>query len=86
MCSMATSAVSACRPNSRLHSALIGYAARLAAETTFSSADLRQERLSLVIHAGGGLLVLLVPMVLSVYKPQGRTRYGRRKQRVLAQP
>src|SRR2546422_282773 len=31
-------------------------------------------------HLGGGLLVLLVPMVLSVYKPRGMTRYGRRKQ------
>jgi len=33
-----------------------------------------------VVHAGGGLLVLLVPMILSVYKPRGMTRYGRRKQ------
>jgi hypothetical protein len=34
-----------------------------------------------VIHAGGGLLVLLTATTLSVYKPWGRTRYGRRKQR-----
>jgi hypothetical protein len=33
-----------------------------------------------VIHAGGGLLVLLVATTLSIYKPWGRTRYGRRKQ------
>jgi hypothetical protein len=33
-----------------------------------------------VIHAGGGLLVLLLPVVLSVYKPRGMTRYGWRKQ------
>lgn len=68
---------------------LIGDAARLAAETTFSSADLRQARLSLVIHASGGLLVLLVPMVLSVYKPRGLTQYGvrkRREQREASQP
>ena len=34
-----------------------------------------------VVHAGGGLLVLLAATTLSVYKPWGRTRYGRRKQR-----
>jgi hypothetical protein len=45
-----------------------------------SSADLREARISLVAHAGGGLLVLLVPATLSVYKPRGMTRYGRRKQ------
>jgi hypothetical protein len=34
-----------------------------------------------VVHSGGGLLVLLATTTLSVYKPWGRTRYGRRKQR-----
>ena len=58
----------------------ISYIAGVAAETTLSSADLREARISLVVHAGGGLLVLLVPMILSVYKPRGMTRYGRRKQ------
>jgi hypothetical protein len=33
-----------------------------------------------VVHAGGGLLVLLATTTLSVYKPLGRTRYGRRIQ------
>jgi hypothetical protein len=33
-----------------------------------------------LLHAGGGLLVLLVTTILSVYKPQGMTRYGLRKQ------
>jgi hypothetical protein len=59
---------------------LISYAARLSAETTLSHADLRAAGLQLVIHASGGLLVLLVPAVLSVYKPPGMTRYGWRKQ------
>src|ERR1700704_3766263 len=59
---------------------LIGYAARLAAETTMSRADLRAAGIQLVVHAAGGLLVLLVPAVLSVYKPPGMTRYGWRKQ------
>ncbi len=57
----------------------ISYIAGVAAETTLSSADLREARISLVAHAGGGLLVLLVPATLSVYKPRGMTRYGRRK-------
>lgn len=33
-----------------------------------------------VIHAGGGLLVLLAATILSVFKPWGRTAYGRRMQ------
>ncbi|TIX58103.1 MAG: hypothetical protein E5V28_12495 [Mesorhizobium sp.] len=59
---------------------LIGYLADIAAETTFSSADLRDLRISPVIHAAGGLLVLLLPVALSLYKPRGLTPYGWRKQ------
>lgn len=33
-----------------------------------------------MLHAAGGLLALLVPVALSVYKPRGMTRYGWRKQ------
>ena len=55
---------------------LVGYAASLAAETMLSRADLRAAGLQLLVHAAGGLLVLLVPAVLSVYKPPGVTRYG----------
>ena len=32
-----------------------------------------------VLHAGGGLLVLLAAAVLAIYKPPGMTQYGRRK-------
>jgi hypothetical protein len=59
----------------------ISTVAGVAAGTALSSADLREVRLSFVLHAGGGLLVLLLPMGLSVYKPRGRTAYGRRKLR-----
>jgi hypothetical protein len=59
---------------------LIGYLADVPAETMLSSADLRGLRVSPVIHAAGGLLVLLVPVALSLYKPRGLTRYGWRKQ------
>lgn len=31
-------------------------------------------------HSIGGLLVLLVPLILNIYKPRGLTRYGQRKQ------
>jgi hypothetical protein len=37
------------------------------------------DRIQLIAAAGAGLLVLLVLMVLSMYKPRGRTRYGLRK-------
>ncbi|TIM43907.1 MAG: hypothetical protein E5Y55_17590 [Mesorhizobium sp.] len=59
---------------------LIGYLADVSAETMLSSADLRVLRTSPMIHAAGGLLVLLVPVVLSLYKPRGLTPYGWRKQ------
>ena len=65
---------------------LISYAAHLAAEAILPRADLRAAGLELVIHAAGGLLVLLVPAVLSVYKPQGLTPYGRRKQQEQRSP
>jgi hypothetical protein len=55
---------------------LIGYMADIAAEATLSGADRRDLRSSLVVHAAGGLLVLLVAAALSVYKPRGMTRYG----------
>jgi hypothetical protein len=52
--------------------------ARVAADP---SADLGVVRnASPVLHAGAALLLLLVATMLAVYKPQGMTRYGRRKQ------
>jgi hypothetical protein len=58
--------------------ALIGDAARIAA--TEADADLHAAGLQLLVHTVGGLLVLLAPAVLSVYKPPGMTGYGWRKQ------
>lgn len=55
---------------------LIGYLADVAAETMFSNTDLYGLRISPVIHAAGGLLVLLLPVALSLYKPRGLTPYG----------
>ena len=68
---------------------LVGEAARLAAETALPNVNLRAAGMQLAVHAAGGLLVLLVPVVLSVYKPWGLTPYGQRKQherRVSPQP
>jgi hypothetical protein len=66
------------------HQLITGVAAR----TTLSSGDLRGLRVQLVIEAGAALLVLLVATTFSVYKPEGMTRYGWRKQRehVMSQP
>jgi hypothetical protein len=57
---------------------VIGYVASAAARTAFSGVDLLKPRMALVVHAGGGLLVLLAITVISVFKPWGLTHYGRR--------
>lgn len=59
---------------------LIGYAASLASAAILPRAELRAVGMELAVHAAGGLLVLLVPMVLSVYKPRGLTPFGMRQQ------
>ena len=64
-----------------VHMQPIGNMARVAAERTPMSADLRGLRIQLVADAGAALFVLLVATALSVYKPRGLTRYGRRKRR-----
>lgn len=65
---------------------LIGHAAQLASESILPRADIHAIGQELVLHAAGGLLVLLVPMILSVYKPRGLTAYGRRKQQEQLNP
>lgn len=57
----------------------ISYLGDTAEKMGLTSVDLLEARMSLVAHAAGGLLVLLIPTALSVYKPRGMTRYGRRK-------
>jgi hypothetical protein len=48
---------------------------------TFSRADLGGLRVSVLVHATGGLLVLLTVATLAIYKPAGLTPFGVRKQR-----
>ena len=64
----------------------IGYLGDAARGAAVSMADLRGLGTSMVIHAVGGLLVLLMTTVLSVYKPRGLTRYGQRKQHEQRKP
>jgi uncharacterized membrane protein len=57
----------------------ISHFADIAADATTSGDDLRDLGGTLV-HSVGGTVVLLVVLVLNMYKPQGMTRYGWRKQ------
>jgi hypothetical protein len=69
-----------------LQTGAIGVMAKAAREATWSSTALFEVRLSLVVHAAGGLLVLLVTTALSVYKPRGLTPYGTRRRHELRVP
>jgi hypothetical protein len=65
-----------------MYTQTLGYLADVAAQTTLSSGNLGRVRTpAVVIHSVLALLVLMVATVLAVYKPQGVTPYGRRKQR-----
>lgn len=59
----------------------ISYLAEASAQTTFSRADLGGLRVSILVHAVGGLLVLLTVATLAIYKPVGLTPFAVRKQR-----
>ena len=53
-----------------LHMGDVGRLARRAADPATDPTALGGD----LVHAVGGLLVLLVPLVLNIYKPRGRTR------------
>jgi hypothetical protein len=61
------------------HMRSVSRMARLAVELTSSRAEVGILPLQLVVHAAGGLLVLIAATALSVFKPWGRTAYGQRK-------
>ncbi|HEV7284747.1 MAG TPA: hypothetical protein VGN75_07800, partial [Kaistia sp.] len=50
--------------------------ARYASEISFDPAVLYRPRLSAALHAGVGLVVLLVPVILSIFKPRATTRFA----------
>jgi hypothetical protein len=62
-----------------VHMQPIGHIADVAAGADWSQTELHGLRVQLVLQSGAALLALLVATALSVYKPQGRTRYGQRK-------
>ena len=60
------------------HMQAVSRMSRIAAEAAWSVADFHALRIQLVVHAAGGLMVLLTVTALSVFKPWGMTSYGRR--------
>ena len=65
---------------------LIAEGARLAAAPAPDVGALHLVGQQLVFHSAAGLAVLLLPMVLSIYKPRGLTRHGLRRQTSQVQP
>jgi hypothetical protein len=63
-----------------VHTQPIEYLARVAARAEGPGTDLAGLRFQLAVASGAALLVLLAATVLSIYKPQGMTPYGWRKQ------
>lgn len=49
--------------------------AEQAADPSFDSGSLGSE----LLHTGGGLVVLSLALILSIFKPRGMTRYGQRR-------
>lgn len=60
------------------HMRRVGEVADLTSRATFPAVDLGAAPQQLVVHAAGGLLLLLVATGLSVFKPWGRTPWGAR--------
>ncbi|MFF5757456.1 hypothetical protein [Streptomyces longwoodensis] len=66
-----------------VHMQVVGHVADAAAEAGLSSGELFGMRVQLLADAGAALVVLVIAVVLSVYKPRGLTRYGWRRQQDL---
>ncbi|MCP3820242.1 hypothetical protein NLX86_19695 [Streptomyces sp. A3M-1-3] len=63
-----------------VHMQPVSSIADAAAGAASSGGALHEPRVQLVIQSAAASLALLVATALSVYKPQGRTHYGQRKQ------
>jgi hypothetical protein len=69
------------------HMQTVSFFAGLASQTDSAAPDMLRSGLQgELLHAGVGLLVLLVIQVLNVYKPRGMTAYGWRKQQAGRSP
>ncbi len=60
---------------------LIDYAAELSTKSFLPRAELHEMGIQLTVHAAGGMIVLCLPLILSIFKPEGRTPFGWRKLR-----
>ena len=61
----------------------VNFFAEIAAKMDSSDVNkLRSAMRGELLHAGVGLLVLVVIQVLNMYKPKGMTKYGRRQQQL----
>ena len=63
-----------------VHMRVVSQMSGVARTTSLTAGDFGGLRMQLMVHAVGGLLVLLGATALSIYKPWGMTPYGRRKQ------
>lgn len=59
-----------------LHMQSISYLAEVASETPLSDTDLRGLRIQLIADAGAALLVLLIIIAISIYKPGAKSSTG----------
>ena len=57
----------------------VSYLADVAPGADLANDDFRDLRVQAVVHSGAALVLLLAATVLSVFKPRGVTRYGRRR-------
>ncbi|MGW7134145.1 hypothetical protein ACWGIA_38220 [Streptomyces bobili] len=64
-----------------VHMQPVGHLADAAARAAPQDGELQGMRVQLVADAAAALLVLLTAAALSMFKPRGMTRYGRRRQR-----
>ncbi|MEJ6982388.1 hypothetical protein WG906_18125 [Pedobacter sp. P351] len=64
------------------HMQPISYLAEVASKEALSYSELRGLRKQLIFDAGAALLVLLVTITISVYKPWGKTPYGLRSKNI----
>lgn len=62
-----------------VHMQAISQVAKAVTEPSFTAGDLHGLRVQLLIEAGAALVALLSATALSVFKPRGLTRYGRKQ-------
>ncbi|MGA5411703.1 hypothetical protein ACPCSC_31155 [Streptomyces lavendulocolor] len=69
-----------------VHMQPVGHLADAAARAALAGGELEGMRIQLIADAAAAMLVLLTAAALSVFKPRGVTRYGRRRREQTPQP